>query len=65
MQAPTLGLWSTGDQYLPEHRMLRSAGYVTGPWRYERVEGASHWIPLDQLERLNGLLLGFLPTGGA
>jgi pimeloyl-ACP methyl ester carboxylesterase len=65
VQAPTLGLWSTGDQYLPEYRMLRSADYVTGPWRYERMEEASHWIPLDQPERLNGLLLEFLPTGSA
>ncbi len=62
VQAPTLGIWSTGDQYLPEHRMLRSADYVSGPWRYERLEEASHWIPLDQPERLNGFLLEFLPT---
>lgn len=62
VQAPTLGVWSTGDQYLPEYRMVRSADYVTGPWRYERMEGASHWIPLDQPERLNSLLLEFLPA---
>jgi pimeloyl-ACP methyl ester carboxylesterase len=62
VQAPTLGIWSTGDQYLPEHRMVRSADYGTGLWRYERLEGASHWIPLDQPERLNELLLEFLPT---
>ena len=34
-------------------------------WRYERMEGASHWIPLDQPERLNWLLLEFLPTRSA
>jgi pimeloyl-ACP methyl ester carboxylesterase len=62
VQAPALGVWSTGDQYLPEYRMVRSADYVTGPWRYERMEGASHWIPLDQPERLNSLLLEFLPA---
>jgi pimeloyl-ACP methyl ester carboxylesterase len=45
--------------------MVRSADYVGGPWRYERMEGASHWIPLDQSERLNGLLLEFLPARGA
>jgi hypothetical protein len=29
------------------------------------MEGASHWIPLDQPERLNKFLLEFLPTRSA
>ena len=65
VQAPTLGIWSTGDQYLLESGMVRSEDYVTGSWRYERMEGASHWIPLDQPERLNTLLLEFLPARSA
>ncbi len=65
VQAPTLGIWGTGDQYLPEYRMVRSEDYVSGPWRYERMEEASHWIPLDQPEDLNSLLLEFLPTRSA
>ena len=28
--------------------MSGSAAYVTGPWRYERVEGAGHWLQLEQ-----------------
>ncbi len=40
--------------------MLRSAEQVTGPWRYERVEDASHWMQLDQPERVNALLFDFL-----
>ena len=58
--ASTLGIWSSGDNYLTEDRMLRSAEHVTGPWRYERIEGASHWLQLDAPERVNGLLLEFL-----
>ena len=59
--APTLGLWSGGDNYLTEDRMLRSAEHVTGPWRYERIEGgASHWMQLDAPARINELLLEFL-----
>ncbi len=57
---PTLGLWSSGDNYLTEDRMLRSAEHVTGPWRYERIEGASHWMQLDAPEEINELLLDFL-----
>jgi pimeloyl-ACP methyl ester carboxylesterase len=40
--------------------MLRSADHVTGPWRYERIEGPSHWMQLDAPERVNELLLDFL-----
>jgi pimeloyl-ACP methyl ester carboxylesterase len=58
--APTLGLWSSGDHYLVEDRTSRSAEHVTGPWRYERIEGASHWMQLDAPERINELLVEFL-----
>lgn len=58
--ASTLGIWSSGDNYLTEDRMLRSAGHVTGQWRYERIEGASHWLQLDRPEQVNDLLLDFL-----
>ena len=60
VQAPTLGIWSTGDEYLTEQSMIRSADHVQGPWRYVRFADASHWIPLDQPDRLNALLLEFL-----
>ncbi|HEY6583407.1 MAG TPA: alpha/beta hydrolase, partial [Gaiellaceae bacterium] len=58
--APTLGLWSTGDDYLLEGPVERSGEHVTGGWRYERVDDASHWLQLDQPERVNDLLLDFL-----
>lgn len=62
---PTLGLWSSGDRYLTEDGMVDSAAHVTGPWRYERVEGASHWLQLDEPDRVNALLLEFLADGFA
>jgi pimeloyl-ACP methyl ester carboxylesterase len=57
---PALGLWSTGDRYLTEDRMIRSAEHVTGAWRYARIEGASHWMQLDASQHVNDLLLEFL-----
>ena len=57
---PTLGMWSTGDNYLREPPMLGSARHVTGGWRYERIDGASHWMQLDATEQVNALLLDFL-----
>jgi pimeloyl-ACP methyl ester carboxylesterase len=59
IKANTLGIWSTGDLYLTEEAMTRSKQRVQGSWRYERFEG-SHWVPLDQPERLNRLLAEFL-----
>ena len=60
--APTLGLWSSRDNYLTEHRMIRSGEHVTGPWRYERIDDASHWMQLDKPMRVNELMLEFLGT---
>ncbi len=58
--APTLGVWSSGDRYLSEEQMERSGEQVTGPWRYERIEGAGHWMQLDAPERVTTLLLEHL-----
>jgi pimeloyl-ACP methyl ester carboxylesterase len=57
---PVLGIWSSGDDYLLEEPMLRSGAHVRDGWRYERIEGASHWPQLDVPDRVNALLLDFL-----
>jgi pimeloyl-ACP methyl ester carboxylesterase len=56
----TLGLWSTGDAFLLENGVKESGAHVEGSWRYERIEDASHWMQLDQPERINALLIDFL-----
>jgi pimeloyl-ACP methyl ester carboxylesterase len=58
--APTLGIWSTGDEYLLEEGLAGSGEHVMGTWRYERIEDAGHWVPLDAPERVNELLVEFL-----
>lgn len=57
---PTMGIWSSGDNHLLEEGMLGSGEHVTGLWRYERIEGAGHWLQLDAPDRVNKLLLDFL-----
>ena len=59
ISAPAMGLWSSGDDYLVES-MPESAEHVAGPFRYERIEGASHWLQLDEPELVNRLLVEFL-----
>jgi pimeloyl-ACP methyl ester carboxylesterase len=61
VQAPVMGVWSTGDVALTENQMTDSAENVAGPWRYERLEGAGHWLQLDAPAQVNALLLDFLP----
>jgi pimeloyl-ACP methyl ester carboxylesterase len=59
--APAMGIWSTGDMALTEAQMTDSAENVAGPWRYERLEGAGHWMQLEAPDQVNALLLDFLP----
>jgi len=58
--APTLAIWSAGDHYLDGERVRNSAALVQGPWRYEEIPDASHWVPVDAPDRLNKLLLEWL-----
>ncbi|MEU3607451.1 alpha/beta fold hydrolase [Streptomyces sp. NPDC035033] len=57
---PVMGVWSAGDRFLTERSMAGTHEHVRGPWRYERLEDAGHWLPLDSPERVNALLLSFL-----
>jgi pimeloyl-ACP methyl ester carboxylesterase len=59
--APTLGVWSTGDIALTEVQMTDCAQNVSGPWRYERLDGPGHWMQLEAPDQVNELLLDFLP----
>jgi pimeloyl-ACP methyl ester carboxylesterase len=60
VQVPVLGIWSTGDLFLTETQMIESQRYVNAPWRYERIDGANHWMQLSAPEKLNPLLLEYL-----
>jgi pimeloyl-ACP methyl ester carboxylesterase len=61
VHAPTMGLWSSGDFALTETQMTDSAKSVSGPWRYERIDGPGHWMQLEAPDKVNALLLDFLP----
>jgi pimeloyl-ACP methyl ester carboxylesterase len=61
VQAPTMGVWSTGDIALTESQMTDSAENVAGPWRYERLDGPGHWMQLEAPDQVNALLTDFLP----
>ena len=62
IQAPTMGVWSSGDLALSEGQMTRSASNVAGTWRYERLDGRGHWMQLESPAEVSGLLIDFLPA---
>jgi pimeloyl-ACP methyl ester carboxylesterase len=59
-KVPVLGIWSSNDIALVEKQMVETAAYVDAPFRYQRIDGASHWLQLDQPIKINSLLLGYL-----
>ncbi|MFF8828076.1 alpha/beta fold hydrolase [Streptomyces sp. NPDC015131] len=64
LRGPVLGVWSAGDRFLTERSMTGTEKYVDGPWRYERVDGAGHWLPLEAADRVSALLLDFFAEHG-
>ncbi len=64
VRAPTMGVWSSGDGALTEAQMTGSRRWVTGTWRYERLEGPGHWMQREAPGEVNRLLLDFLPPPG-
>jgi pimeloyl-ACP methyl ester carboxylesterase len=57
---PTLYVWSTNDPALGREAAEATATHVTGPYRFEVLEGVSHWIPEEAPDALNALLLEHL-----
>jgi pimeloyl-ACP methyl ester carboxylesterase len=57
---PTMFVWSTEDPALGREGAEWTAEYVEGPYRFEVLEGVSHWIAEEAPDRLNTLLLEHL-----
>lgn len=56
---PTLGLYSRDDEWMTEGQMVRSAGRVAAPWRYQALDGG-HWVPLQHPGAVTGAILDFI-----
>jgi pimeloyl-ACP methyl ester carboxylesterase len=61
---PTLYVWGTRDPALGRAAALATADYVTGPYRFEALVGAGHWLPEAEAARVAPLLVEHL-TGAA
>lgn len=54
---PTLFVWSDGDHFITRTAAERCAAWVAGPYRFEVLDGVSHWIPEEVPDRTAELLL--------
>ena len=60
--APTMFVWSTADIALGREGAEATVDHVEGPYRFEVLEGVSHWIPEEAADELNRLLLDHLSS---
>jgi pimeloyl-ACP methyl ester carboxylesterase len=57
---PTLYIWGSEDRALGREAALLTGGFVDGPYRFEILEGASHWLPEEAPDQIIPLLLDHL-----
>jgi len=57
---PTMYVWSTGDVALGRDAAEATGQFVEASYRFEVLEGVSHWIPEHAPDALNTLLLSHL-----
>ena len=62
VRVPTLYVWSTGDAAIGRDAAEHTREHVQGPYRFEELEGVSHWVPETAPERLSDLLLRHLAS---
>ena len=59
---PTLYVWSTEDVALGREAAEWTAQHVEGPYRFEVLEGVSHWVAETASDDLNRVLLEHLAS---
>lgn len=64
IEVPTLFVWSTGDVAISRAAAESCADWVAAPFRFEVLDGVSHWIPETAPGELNRLLLEHLQATG-
>ena len=62
--APTLYVWGTKDPALGRAAADGTRKYVTAPYRFEVLEGVSHWVMDEASDDLNRLLLAHMGAVG-
>lgn len=61
---PTLYVWGDKDAFVSPTVAYDTGRYVTGAYRFEVLEGATHWVPEHEADRLVALVLAHLGAHG-
>jgi pimeloyl-ACP methyl ester carboxylesterase len=64
IDVPTLYVWSTEDSAFGPAAAQETEQWVDGPYRFETLQGVSHWVPEEAPETLSRLLLEHLQAHG-
>jgi pimeloyl-ACP methyl ester carboxylesterase len=62
VRVPTMYVWSTGDAGIGRVAADGTREHVQGPYRFEVLEGVSHWVPETAPEQLSDLLVRHLAS---
>lgn len=62
---PTLYVWGSEDRALGREAALLTGDFVDAPYRFELLEGASHWLPEEAPDRIIPMLLAHLAASRA
>ncbi|MGI9119302.1 MAG: alpha/beta fold hydrolase [Acidimicrobiales bacterium] len=62
---PVLYVWSTNDTALGPVAARATGDEVDAPYRFETLDGASHWIPETRADELSALILDHVRTHAA
>jgi pimeloyl-ACP methyl ester carboxylesterase len=65
VEVPTLYVWSDRDTALGPVAASATARYVRAPYRFEKLNGVSHWVPETRPEQLTELIFDHLASVGA
>ncbi|MEU7059305.1 alpha/beta hydrolase [Streptomyces sp. NPDC046197] len=64
VDVPTLYVWSTEDSAFGPAAAQETGRWVNGPYRFETLQGVSHWVPEEAPGMLSRLLLEHLRAHG-
>jgi pimeloyl-ACP methyl ester carboxylesterase len=59
---PTLFTWGSQDMAVGATAAMRTADYVTGPYRFEQLEERSHWLVDEVPDLITSLVLDQIRT---
>lgn len=56
VEVPTLYVYAEKDRYLTRYAAERTGRYVSAPYRFEILEGTTHWVPTVAADRVSQLI---------